>query len=194
MLKEFGVIQVTEKIEQTLELELKSKEEPIQLGLFDDYTTTQSDEQNNSESVATLDFDEALDAPTENVSEENTATLTESDDSEPVEEISVLDTAIDTATDEQGNIAFEVEENIESADKSGVGETLTAPDENESEENTSTTTEPADSEPVEEIFVSKTAFEVVDNTVTDTTTNEQDNSAYNFEEMDEERRNSAQHH
>ena len=47
----------------------------------------------NSESVAILDFDEALDASTENESKENTTTLAEVADSEPVEEISVPNTA-----------------------------------------------------------------------------------------------------
>ncbi|MBR3050290.1 MAG: N-6 DNA methylase, partial [Selenomonadaceae bacterium] len=193
LLKEIGVIQVAEKIEQTPELELKTKEEPVQLGLFDSYTVTQSDEQNNSESVATLDFDEALDAPTENVSEENTATPTEPTDSESVEEIPVPDTAsevvdetaTDTATDEQGNSAFEVEKNTESADKSGVGETLTASTENASEENTTTPTEPADSEPVEEISVPDTVSEVVDDTPIDIAADEQGNPAFEVEENTE---------
>ena len=78
-------------------------------------------------------------------------------DLEPVEEIPVSDTATDTATDEQGNSAFEVEENVESADVSGIDETLTAPVENTSEENNSTLAETADSEPVEEISVPETA-------------------------------------
>ena len=194
LLKEIGVIQVQEKIEQPPEPELKTKEEPVQLGLFDSYTATQSDGQNNSESneeeisesVATLDFDEALDAPAENVSEENTSTPTEPVDSEPVEEISVPETATDTATDEQGNLAHETEENIESADVSGVDETLSASTENTSEENITTPTEPADSEPVEEISVPDTAFEVVDDTPIDTAADEQNNSDYNFDEMDEE--------
>ncbi len=190
LLKEIGVIQAAEKIEQTPELELKTKEEPVQLGLFDSYTATQSNEQNNSESVVTLDFDEALDAPTENVSEKNTLTPPEPVDSEPVEEISVSDTASEvvdeTATDEQGNSAFEVEKNTESADKSGVGETLTASTENASKENTTTPTEPADSEPVEEISVPDTASEVIDDTPIDTAADEQNNSAYDFDEMDEE--------
>ena len=162
LLKEIGVIQAVEKIEQTPEPELKTKEEPVQLGLFDSYTATQSDEQNNSESVATLDFEEALDAPTENVSEENTATPTEPNDSEIVEEIPVSEMTTDTATDEQGNLAHEVEENIESADVSGVDETSTASTENTSEENITTPTELADSEPVEEISVPETTSEVVD--------------------------------
>ena len=194
LLKEIGVIQVAEKIEQTPELELKTKEEPVQLGLFDSYTATQSNEQNNSESVVTLDFDEALDAPTENVSEKNTLTPPEPVDSEPVEEISVSDTAsevvddtpIDTAADEQGNPAFEVEENTESADKSGVDETLIAPVENANEENTAMPTELADSDPVEEISVPETASEVIDDTPIDTAADEQNNSAYDFDEMDEE--------
>ncbi len=54
LLKEIGVIQVAEKIEQTPELELKTKEEPVQLGLFDNYTAAQSNEQNNS----AYDFEE----------------------------------------------------------------------------------------------------------------------------------------
>ena len=184
LLKEIGVIKTQEKIEQTPELELKTREEPVQLGLFDSYVATQSDEQNNSESVATLDFDEALDAPTENVSEETTATPTELADSESVEEIPVPE----TATDEQGNPAFEVEENIESADKSSVDETLIASNENASAsgENTTTPTESNDSEPVEEISVPDTVSEVVDDTPIGTTADEQNNSAYNFEEMDEE--------
>ena len=153
LLKEIGVIQVAEKIEQTPELELKTKEEPVQLGLFDNYTAAQSNEQNNSESVATLDFDEALDEPIENVNEENTATPTEPTDSEVVEEIPI---------DEQGNFAHETEEN------------------------TTTLAEPVDSEPVEEISVPETSSELVDDTSTDTTADEQNNSAYDFEEMDEE--------
>lgn len=96
------------------------------------------------------------------------------------------DTPIDTAADEQGNLTFEVEENIESADTSGVDETLTTSTENVSEENTSTTTELADSEPVEEIPVPDTASEVVDDTPIGTATDEQNNSDYDFEEMDEE--------
>ena len=174
LLKEIGVIQAAEKIEQTPELELKTKEEPVQLGLFDSYTATQSDKQNNSESVATLDFDEALDEPIENVSEENTATLTEPVDSEPVEEISVPETVTDTATAEQGNSAYEVEEKLESADKSGVDETLTASTENTSEGNITTPTEPVDSELVEEISVLDTA--------TDTATAEQSNLAFEVKE------------
>jgi len=184
LLKEFGVIQATEKIEQTAELESTSKEEPMQLGLFDSYTA-------NNDNV---NADETLTASTENASEENTSTTTESADSEPVEEISVPktvskvidDTPIDTAADEQGNLTFEVEENIESADTSGVDETLTTSTENVSEENTSTTTELADSEPVEEIPVPDTASEVVDDTPIGTATDEQNNSDYDFEEMDEE--------
>ena len=191
LLKEIGFIQAAEKIEQKPEPELKSKEEPVQLGLFDSYTATQSNEQNNSESVATLDFDEALDAPTENVIEENTATPTEPTDSNPVEEIPVPDDTasevIDgTATDEQGNIAHEVEEKIESADVSGVDETLTTSTENASEENNSTPIELTDSEPVEEISVLDTASEVIDDTPIDTAADEQNNSDYNFDEMDEE--------
>ena len=106
LLKEIGVIQTQENIEQTPEPELKTREEPVQLGLFDSYVATQSDEQNNSESVATLDFDEALDTPTENESEETTATPTELADSESVEEIPVPE----TATDEQNNSAYNFEE------------------------------------------------------------------------------------
>lgn len=54
LLKEIGVMQAAEKIEQTPESELKSKEKTFQLGLFYSYTATQSDEQNNSY----YDFDE----------------------------------------------------------------------------------------------------------------------------------------
>ena len=187
LLKEFGVIQATEKIEQTAELELTFKEEPMQLGLFDSYTA-------NNDNV---NADETLNTPDKTASEENTSTTTESADSEPVEEISapetasevveiVDDTAANTATDEQGNPAFEVEENIESADKSGVNETLTASTENASEENTSTTTEPADSEPVEETSAPETVSEVVDDTPIDTVADEQNNPDYDFDEMDEE--------
>ena len=184
LLKEIGVIQTQENIEQIPEPELKTREEPVQLGLFDSYIATQSDEQNNSESVATLDFDEVLDAPTENVSEETTVTPTELADSESVEEIPVPE----TATEEQGNPAFEVEENIESADKSSVDENLIASNENASAsgENTTTPTESNDSEPVEEIAVPDTVSEVVDDTPIGTTADEQNNSAYDFEEMDEE--------
>lgn len=67
LLKEFGVIQATEKIEQTAELESTSKEEPMQLGLFDSYTA-------NNDNV---NADETLTASTENASEENTSTTTE---------------------------------------------------------------------------------------------------------------------
>ena len=130
LLKEIGVIQAAEKIEQTPEPELKTKEEPVQLGLFDNYTATQSDE--------------------------------------------------------QGGLAHEVEENIESADVSGVDETSTASTENASEENTSTPTELADSEPVEEISVPETTSEVVDDTPVDTAADKQNNSDYDFDEMDEE--------
>ena len=186
LLKEIGIIQSAEKIEQTSEPELKTKEEPVQLGLFDSYTAVQSDEQNNLESVATLDFDEVSDASTENVSEETTATPTEPVDSEPIEEISVPETATDTATDEQGNSTYEVEEKIESADKSSVDETSAASVENTSEENTSTLAKPADSEPVEEISVLETASEVIEDTPIDTAADEQNNSGYDFDEMDEE--------
>ena len=179
LLKEFGVIQATEKIEQTAELELASKEEPMQLGLFDSYTAIQPNNDN-------VNSDETLNTPDENVGEENTSTTTKPVDSEPVEKISIPetpsevvdDTSIDMTADEQGNSAFEVEENIESADMSGFDETLTAPTENTSEENTSTPTEPTDSESVEEISVPETASEVVD----DTSTGEQSNSVFEVEE------------
>ena len=47
-------------------------------------------------------------------------------------------------------------------------------------------TELADSEPVEEISVPDTASEVIDDTPIDTAADEQNNSAYDFDEMDEE--------
>ena len=109
LLKEFGVIQATEKIEQTAELESTSKEEPMQLGLFDSSYTANNDNVN---------ADETLTASTENASEENTSTTTESVDSELVEEISVPetvsevvdDTPIDTAADEQNNPDYDFDE------------------------------------------------------------------------------------
>ena len=187
LLKEFGVIQATEKIEQTSELELTSKEEPMQLGLFDTYTATQPNNDN-------VNAGETLNTPDETVGEENTSTITKPVDSEPAEKISIPetpsevvdDTSIDMTADEQGNSAFEVEENIESADKSDVDETLNVSVENTNEENTTTPTEPADSEPVEEISVPDTATEVVDDTPIDTAADEQGNPAYDFDEMDEE--------
>ena len=164
LLDKLGVIQSQDKIEQTLELELKSKEEPFQLGLFDSYTATQPDNANETNSII---FEEEISEPDESSSEENTAQTIEPADTEPVEEISaaenatevVDDTPVDTATGEQDNS----DENIESTDAEIV-----------------------DAEIVEEISAAENAAEVVDDTSIDTAADEQDNSAYDFEEMDEE--------
>ncbi|MBQ6005617.1 MAG: hypothetical protein IJL14_05140, partial [Selenomonadaceae bacterium] len=175
LLDKLGVIQTQEKIEQTPELELKSKEEPVQLGLFDSYTATQPDNSNETNSVV---FEEEISEPDENTSEENTVATIESANVEPVEEISAAenatevldDTSIDTATGETDNSS----ENIESTDAELV------------EENTAQTIEPVDVEPVEEISATENAAEVADNTLIDTAADEQNNSDYDFEEMDEE--------
>ena len=204
LLDKLGIIQSQEKIEQTPDSELKLKEEPVQLGLFDDYTATQPDSANETKSIVfeeeisepdkTLGVDDTLTASDEVTSEENTATLTENVDAEPVEEISatenatevVDDTSINTVTDEQENSAYEVEENSETAEKQVVDEALTALDESSSEKNTATVTEPVDTEPVEEISATENETEVVDDTLIDTAADEQNNSDYDFEEMDEE--------
>ena len=135
LLKEFGIIQATEKIEQTAELELTSKEEPMQLGLFDTYKAIQPNDDNvnadetlntpdktiseenfstSTESADISDVDETLTEPVANTNEENTSMTTESTDSEPVEEIAVPETATevvdDTTTDEQGNSDYYFEE------------------------------------------------------------------------------------
>ena len=261
LLDKLGVIQTQEKVEQIPEPELKSKEKPVQLGLFDDYTATQPDiadktksivfeeeiyepektlgvedtqhspfentneeklstdtesgdsnpleeiftaeetteivdnapiatEQDNFlyesidniERIATSDADETLATFAENINEENATTITENADAEHVEEILATEnvtevvngTAIDTATNEQGSIAYEIEENSESAETQVVDEILTAPDESISEENTATDIETTDAEHVEEI------------PATENVTDEQGNSDYDFEEMDEE--------
>ena len=165
LLKEIGVIQTAEKIEQTPELELKTKEEPVQLGLFETYTATKSESVEQDSSIDPTDISDT----DETLLEENTSIATEPVDSEPVEEISVTeiidDTPIDTTVDAQE-----------------VDETLTAPIENISEENTLTSTEPVDSKPIEEI----PATEIVENKPIDVTADEQGNSDYAFEEMDEE--------
>ena len=203
LLDKLGVIQTQEEIEQTQESELKSKEEPVQIGLFDDYTVTQSDNTDETKSIIfeeeiyeaekTLSVENTQPAPVINTSEENTATLTEPADAEPVEEISATEnetevgdnTPIDAVTDEQDNSAYEVEENSESAEKQVVDDTLTALDETTGEENNATITEPIDAEPVEEISVAENEIEVVDDTAINTVTDEQENSAYEVEENSE---------
>ena len=193
LLDKLGVIQTQEKVEQIPEPELKLKEEPVQLELFDTYTATQSDNTDKSKSIVfeeeiyepekTLGVENTQPAPVANTSEENISTETESGDSKPLEEISVAenapevvdDTAINTVTDEQENSAYEVEENSESAETQGVDDTLTAPDESTSEENTPSTTKTVDAEPVEEISTNENVPEIVDNASIDT---EKDNSAY----------------
>ena len=180
LLDKLGVIQSQEKIEQTPELELKSKEEPVQLGLFDSYTATQPDNANETNSIV---FEEEISELDESSSEENPAPTIESANVEPVEEISAAenatevldDTSIDTATSETDNS----DENIESTDAEIVDSELV-------EENTAQTIEPVDVEPVEEISATENAAEVADNTSIDTAADKQDNSAYDFEEMDEE--------
>jgi len=192
LLDKLGVIQIQEKIEQTQESETKSKEEPVQLGLFDAYTATQPDNTDETKSIVfeeeiyepekTQVVDESLIAPDESTSEENTTTDIETADAEPIEEIPATEvgeeTLVDTATGERGNSGYEVEENSGSAETNGVDESLIAPDESTSEENTTTDIETADAEPIEEI----PATEVGEETLVDTATGEQDNSGYEVEE------------
>ena len=201
LLDKLGVIQSQEKIEQTPDSESKSKEEPVQLGLFDAYTTTQPNNANETKSIVfeeeilesdetTRYADESLTASAENVSKGNNATIIETTDTEPIDEISSTENTtevadevpIDTTTDERDNSAYEVDENIELSATSDVDKSLTATDENVNEENVATITEPVDVEPVEEISSTENAGEVVDDVSIDTTTNERDNAAYKVDE------------
>ena len=139
LLDKLGVIQSQKQVEQTPDLESKSKEEPVQLGLFDAYTTTQPDNANETKSIVfeeeilesdetTRYADESLTASAENVSKGNNATIIETTDTEPIDEISSTENTtkvadevpIDTTTDERDNAAYEVDENIELSATSDV--------------------------------------------------------------------------
>ena len=201
LLDKLGVIQSQKQVEQTPDLESKSKEEPVQLGLFDAYTTTQPNNANETKSIVfeeeilesdetTRYADESLTASAENVSKGNNATIIETTDTEPIDEISSTENttkvadevSIDTTTDERDNAAYEVDENIELSATSDVDKSFTATDENVNEENTPPTIENIDVEPVEEISSTENASEVVDDVSIDTTTNERDNAAYKVDE------------
>lgn len=99
LLKELGVIQTAEKIEQTPELELKTKEEPVQLGLFETYTATKSESVEQDSSIDPTDISDT----DETLLKENASTATESVNSELVEEISATEVIDETPIDMTAN-------------------------------------------------------------------------------------------
>ena len=191
LLKEIDVIQSSEITkEKTIESELKLKPEPVQSGLFDDFTEEQENKSVEPElNVITEKFEENQETEKVNDNVENIETADVADaltDTAEVvnEEVStadnnaeIVDSEVIEGNPEKISDSQEVNENIET-DK--------IPEVDDNEEVAEANTEDSeviDAEIVEEV---PEIEENVDTTFEAKTNEENDGSEYDFEEMDEE--------
>lgn len=180
LLAEIGVIKTSEKILQIQETELKLEiqEENIQNGLFDDAI----DSQLNSASTVTSDADDKFNENAENAAQTPEKFIADSREENVSANVRTTDENLEsTATFTDDN---NISENVEKVSEEILTPNPEVIEEKNSEEiplveENSESTTTSDAEIVEENPTLETPVEVFE-------TDEQNNSDYDFEEMDEE--------
>ena len=217
LLEKVGVIKSKVEIEQideqtNEESKFELKVEPVQRGLFDNYTEEQDDKSveqeleatekkmektsesekasEDIESEKTPELDDDLSAADKVVDEENSA----SDNNVENADSNVMEADIIEENPEKLSEESEGSENIKSDETSGVEDTLSVNDDKKTNEevveaNTGgevSESEVSNDEISEEITETAEVNDNIDNAINTTTNEENDTSDYDFEEMDEE--------